>query len=49
MTYKTLLYIGSLLLLTLGFQQKQTLPDGFVYAKSVIPDLDVELRYFSTQ
>ena len=48
MTYKTLIYIGSLLILTLGFQQKQTLPDGFVYAKSVIPDLDVELRYFST-
>lgn len=33
--------------MTLGFQQKQTLPDGFVYVKSVIPDLDVELRYFS--
>ena len=48
MTYKTLIYIGSLLILTLGFQQKQTLPEGFVYAKSVIPDLDVELRYFST-
>ena len=24
------------------------LPDGFVYAKEIIPDLDVELRYFST-
>ena len=47
MNYKTLLYIGSLILLTFGFQQKQTLPDGFVYAKSIIPDLDVELRYFS--
>lgn len=47
MTYKTLLYIGILILAFLGFQQKQTLPDGFVYAKSVIPDLDVELRYFS--
>ena len=47
MNYKTLLYIGSFLFLTLGFQQKDTLPDGFVYVKSVIPDLDVELRYFS--
>ncbi|MBU2928509.1 M15 family metallopeptidase [Winogradskyella psychrotolerans] len=47
MNYKTLLYIGSLILFTFGFQQKQTLPDGFVYAKSIIPDLDVELRYFS--
>jgi len=24
------------------------LPEGFVYAKEIIPDLDVELRYFST-
>jgi len=47
MNFKTFIYIGSLLLITLGFQQKQTLPKGFVYAKSVIPDLDVELRYFS--
>ncbi|MBU2919722.1 M15 family metallopeptidase [Winogradskyella psychrotolerans] len=47
MNYKTLLYLTSLFLITLGFQEKQTLPDGFVYAKSVIPDLDVELRYFS--
>lgn len=29
-------------------QKKDELPDGFVYAKSVIPDLDVELRYFTT-
>ncbi|REG87614.1 M15 family metallopeptidase [Winogradskyella sediminis] len=48
MTIKTFIYLGSLILLTLGFQQSITLPDGFVYVKSVIPDLDVELRYFST-
>ena len=47
MNYKALLYIGSLILLTFGFQQTHTLPDGFVYAKSAIPDLDVELRYYS--
>ena len=47
MNYKILLYIGCLLLITLGYNQKQSLPDGFVYVKSVIPDLDVELRYFS--
>lgn len=47
MNYKTLIYLVSLLLLIFGFQQQQTLPDGFVYVKSVIPDLDVELRYFS--
>jgi D-alanyl-D-alanine dipeptidase len=47
MNYKALLVIVSLLLITLGFNQKQTLPEGFVYVKSVIPDLDVELRYYS--
>jgi len=47
MTIKTFIYLGSLILLTLGFLQKQTLPDGFVYVESVIPDLNVELRYFS--
>jgi D-alanyl-D-alanine dipeptidase len=48
MNYKTLLYSICFALIALGFSQKQTLPDGFVYAKTVIADLDVELRYFST-
>lgn len=30
------------------FSKRQTLPEGFVYAKAVIPDLDVELRYYTT-
>lgn len=32
-----------------AFVKKETneLPEGFVYAKSVIPDLDVELRYYT--
>ena len=47
MKYKTLFFIISLVLISLGFTQKQRLPEGFVYAKSIIPDLDVELRYFS--
>lgn len=47
MKYKTLIYIGSFIFLMFGFLQKKELPAGFVYAKSVIPDLDVELRYFS--
>ncbi|MDN3492531.1 M15 family metallopeptidase [Winogradskyella bathintestinalis] len=47
MNYKIILLLGSLLFMTLSFQKKETLPDGFVYAKSVIPDLNVELRYFS--
>ncbi len=29
-------------------QDNTKLPEGFVYAKSIITDLDVELRYFST-
>ncbi|MFK7832389.1 MAG: M15 family metallopeptidase [Winogradskyella sp.] len=47
MNYKTLVYIIGFLLITLGFKQKQALPDGFVHVKTFIPDLDVELRYFS--
>ena len=48
MNYKVLLYFIGLALIATGFHQKQTLPDGFVYARSVISDLDVELRYYST-
>lgn len=42
--------IISLLLLLFAFssQESKELPKGFVYAKNIIPDLDVELRYFST-
>ena len=29
-------------------QKSSTLPDGFVYAKNVIADINVELRYFSS-
>ena len=47
MNYKTVISIFCLVLVVLGFNQKQTLPEGFVYAKTIIPDLDVELRYFS--
>ncbi len=48
MNYKTLLYLICFASLAVGFNQKQALPDGFVYAKTVIPDLDVELRYYSS-
>ena len=47
MTYKTLLYSICFALFAIGFHQKQPLPEGFVYAKTVIPDLDVELRYYT--
>jgi D-alanyl-D-alanine dipeptidase len=32
---------------TLAIQDEAQLPENFVYVKDVIPDLDVELRYFS--
>jgi D-alanyl-D-alanine dipeptidase len=47
MKNKTLLYIVFFGLIVSGFTQKASLPKGFVYAKTVIPDLDVELRYFT--
>lgn len=48
MKNKILISIIALGLLCFGFYQKQVLPEGFVYVKSVIQDLDVELRYFTT-
>ena len=48
MKNKILISIIALGLLCFGFYQKQELPEGFVYVKSVIPDLDVKLRYFTT-
>jgi D-alanyl-D-alanine dipeptidase len=48
MNYKTLLYLICFVSIAIGVNQNQTLPDGFVYAKTMIADLDVELRYFST-
>jgi len=35
-------------LFAFGSKESNTLPEGFVYAKTVISDLDVELRYFSS-
>lgn len=49
MTYKTLTYLISFALLTFGFSQKQELPEGFVYVKDIIPDLDVDLHYYTTR
>lgn len=46
MNYKTLIYL--VLIAGFGLLQKQSLPEGFVYAKTIIPDLDVELRYYGT-
>ncbi len=34
-------------ILVIAVQEKRSLPKGFIYAKDMIPDIDVELRYFS--
>lgn len=47
MNYKTVIYVICTTLMVLSFQQKEILPEGFVCADQVIPDLDVELRYFT--
>lgn len=48
MKNKTLIFLVVFAILALSYNQKQELPDGFVYVKSIIPDLDVELRYYGT-
>ncbi|WP_339625150.1 M15 family metallopeptidase [uncultured Winogradskyella sp.] len=47
MNYKTLLTLFCTVMFVLCFNQKQELPKGFVYAKAIIPDLNVELRYYT--
>ena len=46
MNYKIILLF--FLFLAIFPIEKTELPEGFVYAKTIIPDLDVELRYFTT-
>tara|TARA_R110002012_G_scaffold241610_1_gene415830 strand:+ start:12583 stop:13257 length:675 start_codon:yes stop_codon:yes gene_type:complete len=46
MKNKVILFL--VVLASLAFTQKQTLPEGFVYGKLVIPNIDVELRYYSS-
>lgn len=48
MNYKTYIYLLGFILIGFGFTQQKELPEGFVYVKSVIPDIDVELRYCTT-
>ncbi|WP_343796653.1 M15 family metallopeptidase [Gaetbulibacter jejuensis] len=47
---KNKIIICLLLLISFGFTEQDTtnLPEGFVYVKTIIPDIDVELRYYST-
>lgn len=48
MKIKIVILVSLLFSLVLIKQDKNNLPDGFVYAHSIIPDLKVELRYYST-
>lgn len=47
MKYRIHIFVVSLLGAVLLAFQDASLPKGFVYAKQIVPDLDVELRYFS--
>lgn len=47
MKYKALFFLIISSALIFGFYQEQELPEGFVYVKSVMPDLDVELKYYT--
>lgn len=48
MKLKVLIAIVFFSMISFSVKEKSPLPEGFVYVKSVIPDLDVELRYFSS-
>ncbi|GGG54093.1 M15 family metallopeptidase [Bizionia arctica] len=48
MKIKIAIIISLIFSFVLSKQETKNLPDGFVYANSVIPDLEVELRYYST-
>lgn len=45
MKNKVILFV--FVVMACAFKLKPQLPDGFVYARTIIPDLDVELRYYS--
>lgn len=48
MKTKIVTLVISLLYAALGINAQNSLPEGFVYANDYIPDLQVELRYYST-
>jgi len=47
MKNKILYFIVAFVLVAFSSQDILNLPKGFVYVKDIVPDLDVELRYFS--
>lgn len=48
MKNKILIILFIVASLAFKLQKTNTLPEGFVYVDSVIPDIEVELRYFSS-
>lgn len=47
-TYKYILVFLVMTFLVLSTRQKTAIPDDFVKVSTIIPDIDVELRYYST-
>ncbi|MGB3606359.1 MAG: M15 family metallopeptidase [Psychroserpens sp.] len=45
--HKILIIFGSVLTFAFSIQDKNGLPEGFVHVKTLIPDIDIELRYWS--
>tara|TARA_B100000809_G_C15053692_1_gene499877 strand:+ start:481 stop:1164 length:684 start_codon:yes stop_codon:yes gene_type:complete len=46
--HKIFLLVTVFFVFAFSTQNQKVLPEGFVYVKDVIPDLNVQLRYFST-
>lgn len=46
--YKNTIILLLLLLCIFSMQKKEKIPDGFIKVSTIIPDLDVELHYYST-
>ncbi|WP_400077734.1 M15 family metallopeptidase [Winogradskyella sp. R77965] len=48
MNFKTIILVICIAFFAFAPKQSQDLPEGFIYAKDIIKDLDVELRYYTT-
>lgn len=48
MKIKIIIFVSLFFILVSFKQDRNSLPEGFVYAKTYISDLEVELRYYST-
>ncbi|MEM9681437.1 MAG: M15 family metallopeptidase [Bacteroidota bacterium] len=48
MNYKSVLISIVAFICLASAQKTSQLPEGFIYVKTIIPDIDVELRYYST-